>query len=57
MLNQVKVNDIKLSDWKAIDEIEDAIDFFHSGEESDTDTILKIKGILGKFGFLNEKIK
>jgi hypothetical protein len=47
--------DIKLSDWIAINEIEEAIDKYRSGDETDYETLLKIKEILNRFGFLKER--
>lgn len=43
---------IKLSDWKALDSIQDAIELYCSGSSTDYDTLLKIKNILDDFGFI-----
>ena len=43
---------IKLSDWKALDKIQTAIESYRSGEATDYDTLIRIRDILISFGFI-----
>lgn len=45
---------IKLSDWKALDQIQRTIELYRSGEQTDSETIEAIVDILHDFGFLDE---
>lgn len=47
-------SNIKLSDWKALDEIQTLVESYSSGKRTDYDTLLAIKEVLGRFGFLND---
>lgn len=42
---------IKLSDWKALQEIEDLTILYHLGDFSDYETLIKIQKVLNKYGF------
>ncbi len=43
----------KLSDWKAIDAIQDAIETYRSGINTDYEVLMRIAGILAKFRIID----
>lgn len=53
----LQMNNEKLSDWKAIVKIKDALEGYDRGGNTDYETLMGIKDILEYHGFIDEQLQ